>query len=122
VTTEYDDELNHHDITLVTHASLNIELVWKDENDAAIDLTGYTARMQARDTVDSVTSWFDVSEADYIALGTTDGTVSVSIPPAITGTVTADDGVYDLMLTSSGGVTTRLLWGCVCVQKGVTHD
>ena len=120
--TEYDDELNHYDITRVTHATLEINAIWKDSNDNPVDLTGYTARMQARDTEDATTAWFDVDEGDYIALGGAAGTVDVAVPPAITGTVTADDGVYDLMLTSPGGVTTRFLWGCVCVDKGITHD
>lgn len=122
MTTIYDDELNHHDITLVTNATLRLPILWRTELGFPVDLTDYAARMQARDSSDAPTPWFDVSEADHISLGGTSGTIVVEIPPSITSLVTSEHGVYDLLLTSPDGVVTRLLWGCVCVQRGVTRD
>jgi len=123
MTTDYESsDLGHYDIEIVTHASFVLEITWNDENGAPIDLTGYTARMQARDDEDADTPWFDVDESDYIALGGTAGTISVVIPKSITEDITSEEGVWDLMLTSPAGVTTRVLHGCACVEKGITHD
>lgn len=83
-----------------------------------IDLTGYTAAMQFRPFVLSPTILYDAS-AD-ITLGGVSGTISITISSADTATMTWFNGVYDLILTSAAGVSTRLLEGSVTVTPGVT--
>jgi hypothetical protein len=55
-----------------------------------------------------------------ITLGGVAGTITLLIPAADTATFTWWVGVYDLKLTSSSGVVTRLLEGSVAVSPEVT--
>jgi hypothetical protein len=82
------------------------------------DLTGYTATLQIRAYPLSATILYDASS--NITLGTTDGTIALVIPATTTQTFTWWQGVYDLLLTSSSGVVTRLLQGSVTVTPGVS--
>jgi hypothetical protein len=83
-----------------------------------VDLTGYTAMLQIRAFPLSTTILYDASS--NIALGTTNGTITLTIPASATAAFTWWNGVYDLLLTSSAGVSTRLLQGSVTVTPGVT--
>jgi hypothetical protein len=83
-----------------------------------VDLTGYTAALQIRPFELSTTILFDASSD--IVLGGTAGTISLSIPATDTATFTWWVGVYDLLMTDSSGIATRLLQGSVTVTPGVT--
>ena len=91
--------------------------------DGVIDLTGYTARMQIRQEIDSPTPLYSLS---------TDPGGGITIDgPAGQITLTIDDetstgwawryGVYDLELVSPGGDVDRLLKGEVDVDREVTR-
>src|ERR1700744_2197935 len=75
-----------------------------------IDLTGYTAAMQIRPFPNGPVL-YDAS-AD-ITLGGVSGPISLVIPATDIATMTWWMGQYDLLLTSSQGVVTRLLMGSV---------
>ena len=83
-----------------------------------VDLTGYTANLQIRPFPLSTTIDYDASS--NIVLGGTAGTITLTIPATATAGFTFWQGVYDLILTSSAGVVTRLLMGSVTVIPGVT--
>ena len=83
-----------------------------------VDLAGYTANLQIRPFALSTTILFDASSD--IVLGGTAGTITLTIPATSTALFTWWNGVYDLILTSSSGVVTRLLQGSVTVTPGVT--
>jgi hypothetical protein len=83
-----------------------------------VDLTGYTAALQIRPFSLSTTILYDASS--NITLGGTAGTITLDIPATSTALFTWWNGVYDLLLTSSSGVATRLLMGSVTVTPGVT--
>jgi hypothetical protein len=83
-----------------------------------VDLTGYTANLQIRPFALSTTILYDASS--NIVLGGTAGTITLTIPATATAGFTWWNGVYDLILTSSAGVATRLLQGSVTVTPGVT--
>jgi hypothetical protein len=83
-----------------------------------VDLTGYTAALQIRPFALSTDILFDASSD--ITLGGTAGTIALTIPATATALFTWWNGVYDLLLTSSSGVATRLLMGSVTVTPGVT--
>jgi hypothetical protein len=87
-----------------------------------VDLTGFTAIMQIRQTVQSATVLYEASTANgAIVLGGAAGTISLTIPAATTNGFTWNKGVYSLNLTSSGGIVTRLLQGAVVVSPAVTR-
>ena len=83
-----------------------------------VDLTGYTATLQIRPYPLATTILYDASPD--IVLGGTAGTIAVTIPDTVTAGFTWWQGVYDLLLTNSAGVATRLLQGTVTVSPGVS--
>ena len=89
-------------------------------NAQPVDLTGYTADMKVRLTVNSPTVLYEASTANgAIVLGGTAGTIALTIPASATSTFTFVRGVYNLTLTSSAGIVTRLLQGSVIVSPSV---
>ena len=109
-------------LTIEQGATFNPVLTWKDQAGTPIDLTGYTARMQIRATVDSSTVIHELSTANgELTLGGTAGTITFGIPAATTAGFTFDEAVYDLELTDASGVVTRLLKGNVYLSPEVTR-
>lgn len=87
-----------------------------------VDLTGFSASLQIRQTPQSATVLYAGSTANgNIVLGGTDGTITLTIPATTTSSFSWLRGVYDLILTSSGGIVTRLLQGSVTVSPDVTR-
>jgi hypothetical protein len=78
--------------------------------------------MQIRQNVQSSTILYEASTANgAIVLGGTAGTITLTIPASATAGFTWIKGVYDMNLTSSGGIVTRLLQGTVVVSPEVTR-
>lgn len=75
-------------------------LVWKDENGALVNLTGYSADCYFRKTYDSpVLAQFTTSNGK-IVLGGAAGTITFAVPPADTLALLANpSGVMDLRMT-----------------------
>lgn len=109
-----------YDFTIYQGATFSRVLTWKDENDTAINLTGYTARMQIRQRITGDTLIALTTENGRIALGGSAGTVTLTISASDTAAITTD-GVYDLELVSGSEVVTRLLQGTVTLSKEVTR-
>jgi len=91
----------------------NVYLI--DQNGDAFDISGYTANAQIRKTYTSSTySTIDV------AVGSTDGLVTLSMNAAVTANLTNNRYVYDLQLHSNN-VTSRIMEGIVTVNPEVTR-
>lgn len=88
------------------------------ENGAAMDLTGYTPRMQVRETHDSTSILLTVNCSVNNALG---GVIRLEASAATTAGIEEGIYVYDLEIESSGGAVTRLLQGNVTVTPEVTR-
>jgi len=84
------------------------------------NLTGYTAAMQVKPFATSTTKILDLTSSSGITLGGVAGTVTVSVSAATMAAATAGRHVYDLKLTSGGGVTTTLLAGQFIILQEVT--
>lgn len=112
-------------------ATFEIELQYKDSNGVAVDLTGYSGRLQIRPSIGSPTAYLCLSSslnADGTGLnfsgsnGTTpptSGSIGVYISAATSSMLTFNTGVYDLEI-QSGTFVTRLLQGNVQLSKEVT--
>jgi hypothetical protein len=89
----------------------------------AVDLTGYTARLQIRETLDSPTPLLALNSdpGGGITIDGPAGRISWSVADDITASWTWRHGVYDLEIESSGGQTRRLLKGEVVVDREVTR-
>ena len=88
----------------------------------AMNLTGYTARMQARTSVDATSTVFSwTSTGGELVLGGAAGTITLNIPDTVTTTYTPGAYVYDLEIESGGGETPRLLQGTFTITPEVTR-
>ena len=96
-------------------------LTWKISG-SAVNLTNYTARMQARASVTSATVVLDLTTANSkIVLGGTAGTITITVSAADTAAITQQSLAYDLELVSAGGVVTRLIEGQIVLSPEVTR-
>ena len=98
-----------------TTFSANVDV--SDESGNAQNLTGYSVAGQIRKSYDS---------SGYTAFTATitnaaQGTINISLAPTVTNGLTAGRYVYDVEVTSGGGVVTRVLEGQVEVTPGVTR-
>ena len=108
-----------YDITIEQGVTFQLNLTWKDSNDAPLNLTGYSARMQVRETYDSEDTLVSLTSPGDITLGGALGTILITIQPAVTSILQFVEGVYDLELVSAG-VVTRLLQGKATISREVT--
>jgi hypothetical protein len=110
-----------YDILLEQGATFSQVITYKD-NGVAVNLTGYTARMQVRATLESASTLVELTTANSrIALGGAAGTISLTISATDTAALTAGRGVYDLELVSGSGIVTRLLQGVCTISRNVTR-
>lgn len=111
-----------YDIYIEQGATYNQPLVWKDSSGTAVNVTGYTARMQIRKTVDATTIILTLTtENGRITVGGANGLITLLVSAADTAALTSFCGVYDLEVISPTGVVTRLLEGQVEISKEVTR-
>lgn len=105
-------------------ATFRYNVYWKDENTgAAIDITGYSARMHIRASHDAPDPpLLELTDANgRLALGGSAGTIQMTVTAVDTAALTFTEGVYDLELVSPGGEVDRLLYGGVEVTPEVTR-
>jgi len=96
-------------------------LTWKVSG-SAVNLTNYTARMQARTSHISGTVVLDLTTANSkITLGGTAGTITLTLSATDTAAITQSSLAYDLELVSAGGVVTRLVEGQIVLTPEVTR-
>jgi hypothetical protein len=96
-------------------------LTWKVSG-SPVNLTNYTARMQARTSAVSGTAVLDMTTANSkITLGGTAGTITLSLSATETAAITQTSLAYDLELVSAGGVVTRLVEGQIVLTPEVTR-
>jgi hypothetical protein len=110
------------DITLEQGATFVMSVTWTDPAGVPVDLTAYTAKMQARWRYSDPTTLASFSTEDgTIALGGEAGTIEVSGIPEMCGVVKPGQGVYDLELTDTvTGKVSRLLQGRAFISPEVT--
>lgn len=102
-------------------------VVKKDSNGDAIDLTGYSGRMQIRpDFADNSSTVYTTVSSSIAGDGTglyltpISGSIRVEISAGVTEDFNFDSGVYDLELYS-GSYVERLLEGKVKISREVTR-
>lgn len=86
-------------------------------------LTGYSARMQIRRTVESSTVMLSLTSPSggiIISPGTPENELSITISAAVTAGLTSN-GVYDLEIVDAGGLVSKVLRGTVTLIPEVTR-
>ena len=87
-----------------------------DDNDMPVDLTGYTGSAQIRKHYSSSNS-----TPFAVSIDAADGVVSLGLTSTQTGALTAGRFVYDVELTNTSGVVSRIVEGIVTVTPQVTR-
>jgi hypothetical protein len=108
-----------------TTYSRSFELQYPDETDPTIyhpwDLTGYTARMQVRRTVESSAAMITLTtENGGITIDDEDGIVTINMTASQTSSI-ANSGVYDIELIDSSLNVSRLVQGQFILSYEVTR-
>lgn len=104
-----------YNITCDQGASYIQNFYYKDANDNALNLSGYTARMVISEefggtVLDTHTTSDNISIVSFLGL------ITVNIPDATTSTYTAGQYVYDLEIESSLGTVDKLIRGNFIVR------
>ena len=105
-----------YNFTLQRRSDHSIPLLFKDGNDAAINLTGYTVEAQV---------WEETRTTKYADFTTTytnraAGSVSIALTDTQTATFTPDVLKYDVLLTAPSGSKEYYLEGTIYVSEGYT--
>lgn len=96
-------------------ADFSAEVTLTDENGNPINLTGYTANSEMKTWYSSCNTYaFDVA----MVLDT--GTIIISMNAENTSLLYRERYVYDVIVTSSTGVVTRVIEGIATVDPMVT--
>lgn len=95
------------------------EVIVYSENGVAVDLTTYTAKMQAREKYDTVLPSISLTSGSGLTLGA-DGSIIIHIPSTDTAKLVPKKYVYDLVVIT-GSEVTRLIFGEFIVTPGVTR-
>jgi len=114
-----------YQITIEQGTTFFVIFRWKDSNEAPIDLTGMTIRMQVREAHGGVV----LADVDNGGLGgittptPTNGEIHVTIAAAVTAAMAKQVGVYDVELEGGGlgaGFIKRLIEGKARITPQVT--
>ena len=104
-----------YNISLQRRADYSITLQFKDSNDAAINLTGWTVAAQA---------WNQARTTKYADFTVTyTNRVTGTVTPALTDDQTSilpDEAYYDVLLTNPSGLKEYYLEGIIYVSEGYT--
>ena len=93
-----------------------IQITVTDNAGGVYDLVGATCAAQIRERYDS---------EDYVSfsssINTSTGVITLSLTSAQTSAIGFTSGVWDCVLTETGDIDTRLLYGSVAVSQEVTR-
>ena len=105
-----------YNMTVQRRADHSIQLVFKDNNNTAINLTGFTVAAQVWDEPRSN------KYADFAVTYTnrSTGTVDIALTDTQTETFTPDVLKYDVALTNPAGLKEYYLEGTIFVSEGYT--
>jgi len=98
-----------------TTFTANIDCTASDGN--TLNLAGYSAAAQLRKTYSSSTS----TAFTAIVANATTGRLQISLTATQTGALEAGRYVYDVEITDSSGIITRVVEGQVEITPGVTR-
>jgi len=124
--------------TIEQGATTDFELVYKDSAGDPVDLTGYVAKMQLKDSIGGSNTYLTLSSS-LMSDGTglnlsgsggnaaskppTSGSIGIYISHATSSNLSFGSAFYDLEIVSGSGNTanvTRLIQGKVNLSKEVT--
>jgi hypothetical protein len=110
-----------YDIKVRKGANFKLNIACQNDDRSAKDLTGYTAKAQVRATYGAAVALMDASTANgQITINAPGGIVMINVPQATTEAMNWTSGVWDLEITSAGGVIDRIVEGFASLSQEVT--
>lgn len=110
-----------HNFSCEQGATFSRVITFQGSDGVAVNLSGYTARMQVRADHESAVVLLSLTtENGGIALGGAAGTVTLTATATQTAALAAGEAVYDLELVN-GATVIRLIQGCFVVDPEVTR-
>jgi hypothetical protein len=111
-----------HNFTIEQGTTVSMSFAYQTSTGAVISLVGYTARMQARETVSTASTFIDATtENGQLSINGAGGIVTLSLSATVTAALDFRTAVYDLELISSAGVVTRMVQGTITLSREVTR-
>ena len=105
-----------YNMTVQRRSDHAIQLVFKDGNNNAINLTGFTVEAQVwEETRTTKYADFAVTYTDRVA-----GTIDIALTDTQTATFSPDILKYDVLLTNGSGLKEYYLEGTIFVSEGYT--
>ena len=105
-----------YNFTLQRRSDHTIPLLFKDSNNAAINLTGFTVAAQVwEETRTTKFADFSVAYTDRVA-----GSVSITLTDTQTATFTPNILKYDVLLINAAGLKEYYLEGTIFMSEGYT--
>jgi len=115
----------HLDLEIYKGSTFSKQIQWKTGTPAVpVNLTGFTARMQVRRTVnDSIILDSLTTENSRLSIyAPTEGRLRIDVPASISAAYAFTSAVYDLELVSPDNITVyRILEGCYSANPEVTR-
>ena len=111
------------DLSCYQGANFDYTLTWQTGG-SAVNLTGYSARMQVRESYDAGTAVVSLTSGTGITLGGTAGTIGLALSATATAALDGTPNtqyIYDLELVTGAGYVTRLVEGRFMVYPEVTR-
>lgn len=108
-----------HNLVIEQGATFDQTFIWQDEDGNAIDLTGYTAKMQVREFLDSTAVLLELSTGSGITLDAA-GHIALQATASQTASLNFKTALYDLLLIN-GDAITRLVQGRIALSKRITQ-
>lgn len=95
---------------------------YKDDSGTPISLVGASAKMQVRDSKGGSKLAFTLSSAQNggIVIDGPNGKLTVNMNPSQTNKLFYPKASYDIMLTDSNGIKTKLVEGFITLSRSVT--
>jgi hypothetical protein len=104
-----------HNLYIDQGADFSAEIGIYDDGNLPWDLNGYTGSAKIKK------SYYSSTSVDFtVTVNTNNGTVSLSLPSSTTIDMEQGRYLYDVVITSNGGVKTRVIEGIVTINPGVT--
>jgi len=86
-----------------------------------VNLTGYSAAIQLKRDVSSASAVLTLTQGSGITITGPAGALAFHATAAQTAAIASGGYYYDLKITSSGGIVTRLIQGLVQVNASITN-
>lgn len=117
-------EVGRYNFTLRQGGTFVRDITYQTGSPAvAVDITGYTARMQLRASLTATATLIELTTENsrIVLTDPTNGIFQLTIAAVDTAALDFVTAVYDLELIAPGGAVTPLLEGVVTLSKEVTR-